>query len=237
MFSQSICDEDQLLGFQAAARVRENLAKRDRTLRLHTQTEGQVNCKKKTQMGKTCALTHHCTAVVSETLTQAITPDKLQQITCRQAPRHQSLIHDSHWVPCRIPSQISCPHQFDVMNMFPMSRSDVDNLRKDECLQLMEQLGEPQPRRRVLVKALKAMIKDMLFSDEDGQEQPLLGLAKMNRSPLADKARKLNIPTAESHTKGHSIRLKRENTCSSRHQWDRIIWNSASMEPRRIRRS
>ena len=58
---------------------------------------------------------------------------------------------------------------------------------------------------------LKAMIKDMLFSDEDGQEQPLLGLAKMNRSPLADKARQVNIPIAESHTKGHSIRLKREN--------------------------
>ena len=165
-------------------------------------------------MGKTCALTHHCTAVVSETLTQAITLDKLQQITCRQAPRHQALIHDSHWVPCRIPSQISCPHQFDVMNMFPMSRSDVDDLRKDECIHLMEQLGEAQLRRGVLVKALmelKAMIKDLLFSEEDGHEQPLLGLAKMNRSPLADKARKLNIPTAESHTKGHSIWLKREN--------------------------
>ena len=167
--------------------------------------------KKKTQMGKTCALTHHCTAVVSETLTQAITLDKLQQITCRQAPRHQALIHDSHWVQCRIPSQISCPHQFDVMNMFPMSRSDVDDLRKDECLQLMEQLGEAQLRRGVLVMELKAMIKDLLFSEEDGQEQPLLGLAKMNRSQLADKARQLNIPTAESHTKGHSIRLKREN--------------------------
>ena len=52
MLSQSICDKDQLLGFQAAARVREILAKRDRTLRLHTQTEGQVNCKKETQMAK-----------------------------------------------------------------------------------------------------------------------------------------------------------------------------------------
>ena len=97
------------------------------------------------------------------------------------------------------------------MNMFPMSRSDVDNLRKDECLQLMEQLGEPQPRRRVLVMALKAMIKDMLFSEEDGQEQPLLGLAKMNRSPLADKARQVNIPIAESHPRGLWIRLLRGN--------------------------
>ena len=97
------------------------------------------------------------------------------------------------------------------MNMFPVLRSDVDNLRKDECLQLMEQLGEAQPRREVLVMALKAMIKDMLFSDEDGQEQPLLGLAKMNRSPLADKARQVNIPIAESHTRGLLIRLLRGN--------------------------
>ena len=146
------------------------LAERDRTLRLHTQTEGQVNCQKKTKMGKTCAWTNHCTAAVSETLTQASTPDKLQQITCRQAPRHQSLMHDSHWVQCRIPSKISCPHQFDVMNLFPMSRSDVDNLRKDECPQLMEQLGEAQPRRGVLVMELKTVIKDLLLSKKNGQE-------------------------------------------------------------------
>ena len=45
--------------------------------------------------------------------------------------------------------------------------------------------GEAQLRRGVLVMELKAMIKDLLFSEEDGQEQPLLGLAKMNRSQLA----------------------------------------------------
>ena len=87
------------------------------------------------------------------------------------------------------------------MNMSPMSRSDVDNLKKDECLQLMEQLGEAQPRRGVLVMKVKAMIKDLLLSKEDGQEQPLLGLAKMDRSELADKAGQLNIPVAESHTR------------------------------------
>ena len=162
-------------------------------------------------MEKTCAWTNHCTAAVSETLTQANTPDKLQQITCRQAPRHQSLIHDSHWFPCRIPSQSSCPHQFEVMNMIPMSRSDVDNLRKDECPQLMEQLGEAQPRRGVLVMELKAVIKDLLLSREGGQEQRLSGLAKMNRSQLADKARQLNVPIAESHTRGHLIRSIREH--------------------------
>ena len=63
------------------------------------------------------------------------------------------------------------------MNMIPMSRSDVDNLRRDECLQLMEQLGVAQPRRGVLME-LKAIIEDLLFSQEDGPEQPLLGLAK-----------------------------------------------------------
>ena len=97
------------------------------------------------------------------------------------------------------------------MNMSPMSRSDVDNVKKDECPQLMEQLGEAQPRRGVLVMEVKAMIKDLLLSKEDGQEQPLLGLAKMNRSELADKAGQLNIPVAESHTKGNSLGLIRDN--------------------------
>ena len=51
------------------------------------------------------------------------------------------------------------------------------------------------------------MIKDLLFSKENGQEQPLLGLAKMNRSQLADNARHLKIPKTESHARGHLIRL------------------------------
>ena len=49
------------------------------------------------------------------------------------------------------------------------------------------------------------------LSKEDGQEQPLLGLAKMNRSQLEDKAGQLNIPIAVIHTRGHSIRLIREH--------------------------
>ena len=36
---------------------------------------------------------------------------------------------------------------------------------------------------------LKATIKDLFFSKEHGQAQPLLGLANMNRSQLADMAR------------------------------------------------
>ena len=49
------------------------------------------------------------------------------------------------------------------------------------------------------------------FIKEDGQEQPLLGLAKINRSQLADKAGQLNFPIAKSHTRGHSIRHIREH--------------------------
>ena len=55
--------------------------------------------------------------------------------------------------------------------MISMSRSEVDALGKDECLHLMEQLGKAQPRRRVLVVDLKAMIKDLLFSEEEEHEQ------------------------------------------------------------------
>ena len=36
---------------------------------------------------------------------------------------------------------------------------------------------------------LKAMMKDLLFSEEHGQAQPLLDLANMNRSQMADMAR------------------------------------------------
>ena len=86
------------------------------------------------------------------------------------------------------------------MKSIPMSRTEVDALRKDECLQLMEHLGEAQPRRGVLVVELKSMIKDLLFSKEGGQEKPLLGFAKMNRNQLAEKARQLQIPgIRESH--------------------------------------
>ena len=61
--------------------------------------------------------------------------------------------------------------------MFPMFRSEIDALRKDECLQLMEQLGEAQPRCRVLVVELNAMINYLVFPKECEQERPLLGLA------------------------------------------------------------
>ena len=57
------------------------------------------------------------------------------------------------------------------MKSIPMSRPEVDALRKDECLQLMELLGEAQPRRGVLVKS---MIKDLLFVKGGEQEKPLL---------------------------------------------------------------
>ena len=55
-----------------------------------------------------------------------------------------------------------------------MSRSEVDALRKDGCLQLMEHLGEAQPRRGVLVLVLKSMIKELLFEKGGEQEKALL---------------------------------------------------------------
>ena len=75
-----------------------------------------------------------------------------------------------------------------------MSRSEVDALRKDEWLQLMEQVGEAKPCRGVLVVELKAMIKDLLFSKEGEQEKPLLGFAKMKRSKLADNSYRFLYP-------------------------------------------
>ena len=57
------------------------------------------------------------------------------------------------------------------MSVIPMSRSEVGALRKNECLQLLEHLGEVQPRRGVLVLELKSMIKDLLFAKEGKQEK------------------------------------------------------------------
>ena len=68
-----------------------------------------------------------------------------------------------------------------------MSRSEVDALRKDECLQLMEQLDEALPRRGVLVILLKAMIKNFLFWTEAEEEKSPLEFAKMYRNQLADQ--------------------------------------------------
>ena len=97
------------------------------------------------------------------------------------------------------------------MKSIPMSRSEVVALRKDECLQLMERLGEAQPRRGVLVLELKSIIKDLPLTKGGEQGKPLLGFAKMNRSQLAGKARQPQIPVCENHTRGHLIKIIRDD--------------------------
>ena len=72
-------------------------------------------------------------------------------------------------------------------------------------------LGEVQPRRGILVLELKAMIKDLLLSKQEERESPLLGVARMTRSQLADKARQLQIPVSENHTRGHLSKITRED--------------------------
>ena len=62
--------------------------------------------------------------------------------------------------------------QFDSTNLIPMSRSEVDAPRKDECLQLMEQLGEAQPHRGELVIELKATIQSGKAPFLTGEEPP-----------------------------------------------------------------
>ena len=58
---------------------------------------------------------------------------------------------------------------------------------------------------------LKSMIKDLLFAKGGEQEKPLLGFAKMNRSQLAEKAIQLQIAVYENHTRGHLIKIIRED--------------------------
>ena len=122
------------------------------------------------------------------------------------------------------------------MKSIPMSRSEVDALRKDECLQLMEHLGEAQPRRGVLVVELKSMIKDLLFSKERGQEKPLLGFAKVNRNQLAEKARQLQIPVSEHHTRGHFDQDHKGRPDTAINTEGLGLPGFSSTEPRRIRK-
>ena len=95
--SQSICQDDKLLGFPANATVLKHLDKWRQhppsTLpSVHTRGRRALCSGKRGFHGeKTCVLPDLFTAVAQAT----------PQTTCRQASHHQSLINDSHWVPCR----------------------------------------------------------------------------------------------------------------------------------------
>ena len=73
-------------------------------------------------------------------MTSTRIPDKYQQVAYRQESRQQALLHNSFWVQCSIVQQMLSLYKFDETNMIPMFRSEVNALRKDECLQLMKQL-------------------------------------------------------------------------------------------------
>ena len=150
MLSQPFWDKSLLQGFPAAAQVLANLDKSERknvclAASSHkNNTIGNDNCQH----------------------TRPVTTDQLQ------TSRHHFLIHDRFWVQCSILGQISCLCQCEQPNMIPMSRSAVGALNKDECLRLMEQLGEGHPRRGgVLVVDLKAMLKGSSLLERDSQRR------------------------------------------------------------------
>ena len=67
--------------------------------------------------------------------------------------------------------------------MIPMCLLEVDALRKDECFQLMDPLGEAQPRRGVLVVDLETRIKDLLFAKEGRTGKATPGIRKDEQEP------------------------------------------------------
>ena len=79
-------------------------------------------------------------------------------------------------------------------------------------------------------------IKNLLLSQEEAQEKLLLGFAKMNRSPPADRARQLQIPTSKNHTRRQLIRIIREDFMQQATPKCSTIWASASTKPRRTKR-
>ena len=101
------------------------------------------------------------------------------------------------------------------MKSMSMSRSEVDAPRKDECLQLMEHLGEAQPPRGVLVLELKSMIKELLLAKGGEQGKPLLDFAKMNRSQLAEKARQQQIPEKRESHERTSVQDHKGRPCAT----------------------
>ena len=88
-----------------------------------------------------------------------------------------------------------------------MSLSDVDDLRKHDCLELMEQLGEAQPRCGVLVVKVKAMIRDLFISENRKKEIVVIS------SDEQERAGGQGVPTPDTNIReSHDGKADQNNT-------------------------
>ena len=138
MLAQPILDKEQLQGFHAAAQVLEHLDKQGQH---PASTLAHGGSSELNREGSDTDNSSSSCSISKLPMTSARIPDKYQQVANRQESRQQALLHNSFWVQCSIVQQMLSLYKFDETNMIPMSRSEVNALRKDECLQLSEQLG------------------------------------------------------------------------------------------------
>ena len=82
-----------------------------------------------------------------------------------------------------------------------MSRSEVYALRKDECLQLMEHLGQAQPRRGVLVVELKVRDQGSPFLESRRTGKTVTGIREDEQESTGRKGTTTTV--SENHTRGH----------------------------------
>ena len=137
MLSQPISDKGQLQGFQAAAQVLEHLDNRGQhpPSALADGGTSELNREGSDSDKTDClAAASHTDITVAKDISQHtrhVPTDHLQTgITSPGTPTQQLLSSMQHYTTDVEPL-------FDETNMIPMSRSEVDALRKDECLQLM----------------------------------------------------------------------------------------------------
>ena len=145
--------------------------------------------------------------------TSATTPVNKRETNKRREPWDQTLPHTSLWVRCSFSTTCGDPLQVrqNILDLHATVWKSTPSRRTKAFLQQVEQPGTAQPRIEVLVVALKAMIKDILFSKDGEQEKPLVRFTKMNRSQLADKARQLQLPTSENDMRRQLISIMRED--------------------------
>ena len=200
LFTQPMLDKGQLQGFQAAAQFLEKLDKQGQKPPSAFADEGTSELNREESDGrKTCAAasSHNSITVGTDICqhTRQVPTGHLQTgITLPTTPTRQLLGSMQHYTTDFV--------------LLPVRRNEHDpnvtvgSRRPQEGRMPSTDGTAGRGATTPWCTGLKAMIKDLLFSNEGVREKPLLGLAKMNRSQLADKARQLHVAVSENHTRG-----------------------------------
>ena len=81
----------------------------------------------------------------------------------------------------------------------PTNRTQVDRLKKDEAVALLEELGKEVPKNWTAPE-VKGCLKDVLFPKTD-QKSPLTGLTKLNKRDLQARCEEAGADFTKNHTR------------------------------------